>query len=561
MQFWLEHLTPYKGWVVLSLTFGILTITASLGLSATAAYLLAKAAQHPATILLLWIPIVSVRIFGTARGVLRYGDRYFSHDVTFRLLKNLRVRLYAVLELMSPLITRSYISGDLLTRFSADVETLQNAYLGLLSPTVAALGGTLVAAGIGWVIAPPIGLILLGSLSVAGVMLAWPVHRLTARSGRELIRWRALLASHWVDWIYGRADILTLNYDTVVLRRHQDLQQQWRRISRRMNRLRGWAVAANEGLNHLIVWLVLVAASWLAVHHRLPGLDVSVAALLAMASFEAIRPLPGAFQMSAEIVEATFRIQQLTEHQREPRPLAPWHPDDHPPRIDLVSLSFRYAPGDPWVFDGANLTLVPGEPCVVIGESGSGKSSLIELLVGFLRPVAGELLYQGHPWANIPDEALHQQLGVMNQHPHLFDTTLRQNLLLGRPDADADTLWSVLDQVQLGEWARALPEGLDTPVGEHGQILSGGQKKRLALARVLLKDAPVLLLDEPTEGLDLPLARRIMTTVLHQATGKTVLWICHDRSYHGLVDRVVEIVDGGFRELRSQHLDERQESR
>ncbi len=546
MRSWVERLIPYKWWAIVGLTLGMLTIAANLGLTSTAAYLIAKAAQHPSTILLLWVPIVGVRAFGTARGVLRYGDRYFSHDVTFRLLKDLRVRLYQALEPLPPDIFRRYPSGDLLARFGADIETLQNAYLGLLSPLLIAIGGIALASGMGWMLSSAIGGVLLVSLSAAGLWLPWHMARVTQGAGRQLVIGRAQLTARWVDWIYGLADILTLDQDASAVRWHEAFQAHWRTLSRRINRLKGWIAACNEGLQHGIAWLVLWVAVRLATSHHLPGLDVVVAVFLALASFEAIRPLAGAFSMRAEIAEATARVEHLVQSTVLDEPAAIWRPDPRPPRIEVAQLWFRYTSQEPWVFQGANLTLLPGEPTVLLGESGSGKSSLIALLVRFYRPQSGQLLYDGHPWPHIADFDLLRNVGVVNQHPHLFATTLRQNLLLARPGASEEDLWSALDGVQLADGVHKLPQGLDTVIGDHGSTLSGGQQKRLALARVWLKDAPVWLLDEPTEGLDIPLARVVMAAVLRHAAGKTLLWVSHDHSYRGLVDRVMELADGCF---------------
>jgi len=551
MRSWVERLAPYKWWAILAISFGVLTVAANLGLSSTAAYLIAKAAQHPATILLLWVPIVGVRAFGTSRGVFRYGDRYFSHDVTFRLLKDLRVRLYQALEPLALVRWRQYLSGDLLTRFSADVETLQNAYLGLLSPTLIAVGGILIAAGIGWVVAPGVGLGLLTLLTLVGFWVPWIMYRVTDESARELVARRAVLASRWVDWIYGLADLLMLNQDKAALRWHDDYQKEWQALIRRINRLKGWVAGLNDGLNHLIAWAILALAADLALHHRISGVEVSVAVFLALASFEAIRPLPGAFQMSGQLLSANRRIEEIT---RQPVPVRQitWQPDNRPPAVDLIQLSYRHRDQDPWIFNEADLTLAPAGVTVLIGESGAGKSSLVQLLTGQVAPSAGQILVNGHPLENADPDAWLKRLAVVNQHPHIFDTTLRQNLLLARPDASEADLWQALAQVELAEWARELPEGLDSPVGDHGQTLSGGQRKRLALARVLLKrDTTLWILDEPTEGLDLPLAQQVMQRVLTAGEGKTVLWISHDYSYAALVDRVVELAQGQFREIRT----------
>jgi ATP-binding cassette subfamily C protein CydC len=552
---WFERLRPYRGWAVLALLLGVVTIAANLGLTATAAYLIARAAQHPETILLLWVPIVGVRFFGTLRGVARYGDRYFSHDVTFRTLKDLRVAIYRRLEPVSPVLLKRAFSGDLWARFGADVETLQNAYLNLFSPTVVALAGIVLAAGLGWFLNPQLGATLLVMLLAAAVVVPWTMDRLAARSAGALVSRRAELSQNWFDWVYGLSDLMALSAEAQVTQWHEAFLNRWRHLVTRLNRLKGWVALTNEAVNQAVLWAALWVAVGLVVRRQLPPVDLAVAAFLAYASFEAVRPLAGAFQMRAQVARAQERIEHLPDgtSRQVVTPGAAKTPACRPAAFRSVAITldqvwFRYQSTDPWVLEDASLAVAPGDSVAIIGESGAGKSTLFHLLLGFVVPNRGQIWWDGTPLTAPWHDRVQPLIAAMPQRPHLFVTTLRQNLLLAAPSASDEELWQVLQRVQLAEWVRHLPQGLDTPVGEHGQQLSGGQQKRLALARVYLKDAPLILLDEPTEGLDAHTADSVLKAFWHWATDKTVIWISHDVRWLHSADRVVELHHGRFRE-------------
>lgn len=545
MKHWVSRLYPYRYGVALALMFGVFTIAANLGLMSTAAYLIAKAAQHPSTILLLWVPIVGVRFFGTSRGVFRYGDRYFSHDVTFRLLKDLRQSLYRMIEPLSPAALKRHLSGDLWTRFGADVETLQNAYLGLVTPVVVAAGGLLIAAGLEWLISFGLALLLLAMLVLVGVGLPWAMDRITRGYAEETVAIRATRSVRWVDAIFGLSDLITLGAFPQYQTAQEVLESRWRVISRRLNHLKGIAAGLNELGSHAIPWVILVVGSGLVISGKVQGFLLPVAVLLALASFEAIRPLAMAFQMRGTLTAADRRIMDLADSESwatAPKPLILYQPQ--PKSLEWSHVWYRYGLCEPWILEDVSMTLDPGAHVAVMGESGAGKSTLISLVLRFLDPISGSLLYGQEDLLNFDGESVRKNISAVPQDPHIFDTTLRQNLLLANPQASETVLWNILEMVELKDWATFLPEGLEVFVGEHGQGMSGGHRKKLALARALLKETGVVLLDEPTEGLDALSARRIMTRIMTSLKGKTVLWITHDPAHLTLVDRVFTLHDG-----------------
>ena len=546
MKHWVHRLWPYRLGVALALLFGIFTVAANLGLMSTSAYLIAKAAQHPQTILLLWVPIVGVRFFGTSRGVFRYGDRYFSHDVTFRLLKNIRLKIYQAIEPLSPIVLKRHLSGDLWTRFGADVETLQNAYLGLVTPILVAAGSLVIAAGVQWLVSPLLAGLLLVLLITIGVGLPLAMDSVTKKYAAEIVGLRAQRSVRWMDAMFGLSDLITLGAFQRFQVAQELLEARWVEVTRHINRLKGIGVGLTELGNHAVPWTILVAGSLLVIRGRVPGVLLPVAVLLALASFEAIRPLAAAFQMRGSLIAADARIVALSQDTPQrlaiKKPLMP-----HRYGVEFIQWShvwYRYDSSEPWILEDVSLTLKPGEHAAVMGESGAGKSTLISLLLRFADPVSGSLAYGAEDLLALDGESVRQTFSAVPQDPHIFDTSLKQNLLLANPLASESTLWTALEMVELNEWVQSHPQGLDVLVGEHGQGMSGGQRKKLALARALIKDAPVMLLDEPTEGLDALAARRIMTRIMASLSGKTVLWITHDPAHLALVDRVLTLRNG-----------------
>lgn len=536
-------------WVVLALAFGAATVAANLGLMSTSAYLIARAAQHPETVLLLWVPVVGVRFFGIFRGVFRYAERYFSHDVTFRLLKEIRVHVYRLVEPLLPEGGDRLRNGDLLARLVADVDTLQNEFLGLRAPVAIAAAGLVLAGALAAWMHPWLAAVLVGCLLAAGFALPWMADRLARRGAARRVTLRAELSQHLVETMNGLTDVLAFGAEDRAAARLDGLQRDWRRLEVGLHRASGLTAAATAAFTHLTVAAVAAVGVFLVQAGRLPGILLPVAALLAMAAFEAVGRLPEAFETRGAIEEARRRLADL-EGRHPGVEVAPvTEPVPERPRIVVRHVRFRYRPGDPWVLRDVSLTLAPGRHLALVGPSGAGKSSVVAVLArlhefqfGSITLSAGDL-----PRVDIrrfDPEAVRARMAVVEQFPHVFDATLRQNLLVARPGATDAELRRALAIAGLETLVGGLPDGLDTPVGERGLALSGGERKRLAIARAVLKDAPILLLDEPTEGLDPALARRVMRSVLAWARERAVLWITHSVDDLDLVDDVL-VMDGG----------------
>ncbi|PSR37436.1 MAG: thiol reductant ABC exporter subunit CydC [Sulfobacillus thermosulfidooxidans] len=548
MRHYTALLKPYRWWVVLALLMATLTVLANVGLMSTSAYLIARAAQHPYTILLLWVPIVGVRFFGTSRGVFRYLDRYVSHNVTFQLLKELRVYVYRKLEPLIPSRLQAFHTGDLLSRVVSDVDTLQNLYLGLYAPPIVALLSTIVILGLMAYFGVALALVLAVFLVLAGVVVPvlsqWSAGGLTAR----MVQARGELSTELVETIHGNTDLLVLGQEARHLEKLGALVRAWALRRIRLHWLAGLSAGIMQALNNGAMWLILVLGIGMVTRGALPPVLLPVVVLLTLASFEAVNALPPAFQMRGQISAARTRINEIVD-QTPPifagqKTLEAAGLDGKAPAVQLHDVRFRYHSTTPWVLDKTSFDVLPMQHVAVVGPSGAGKSTLSGVLSQLWPYEEGHILINGVELSDLRVDAMPHLIGVVDQEPHLFDTTLRENLLLANPSATPTQLQEALRIAQLESLVNELPDGLETPVGEHGFNFSGGERKRVAIARVILQNAPILVFDEATEGLDALTERRLIQELRQWAKNKTVLWITHRLVNLDVMDQVVVLAQG-----------------
>ncbi len=523
---------------------------AAIALLATSGYLISRAAQRP-EILTLMIAIVGVRAFGLVRAVLRYCERLVSHDLALRQLARLRRRFFAALVPLAPAAPRAS-SGDLLSRFVADVDALKDLQLRVLIPGAVAACVVAGASVAGWLILPAAGLVLLGSLTALAIVLPLSSAVVSARCARRQSPARAALTSQLVEAIDGSAELALAG-------RAREFEARLRGSDALLGRLaRGDALmsALVAFLGQALAGGVLLALLILAVgavhSGALSGVLLAALVFLALAALESVLALPAAGR-SLRICQASgARLAELA-------PAAPHGWDSAPapapaPAVGeaggplaLQQVSFRYGPEEPWVLEDAQLELGEGEHVALTGPSGAGKSTVGELLVGFREPTAGGVSLGGVALADLEGRELRRRVLLCAQDAHVFNTSIRENLLLARRQARERELWRALETVELSSWAAALPQGLDTIAGQGGERLSGGQRTRLALARALLSDARFLILDEPTAHLQAPLARRLMRRLACERGRRCVLVITHDLSALEGFDRVLELRGGQIR--------------
>ncbi len=512
--------------VILSIILGSATIGSSIALMGTSAYLISAAALHP-SIADLAIAIVSVRFFGIARGLFRYLERLVSHNVTFGLLARLRTWFYVALEPLAPARLMQFRSGNLLSRVVADVETLENFYIRVISPPVVALiVGVGAALSIGSYNPLP-GWALLGFLFTLGVLAPLVAGALGRNPGRALITIRADLHDQLVDGIQGIADLIAFGRQPERVEQLAKTGVEYAHLQRRMGLITGFNDGLGVWLTNMCLWTVLVLAIPSVSNGEIPGVMLASLALIAVASFEAVTPLPLAAQMLSSSLQAAGRLMEVVDAAPAVRETESSHSVGQGSGVlTFRDISFSYGDGTA-ALNGINFQLAPGQSVAIVGPSGAGKSTLVNLLLRFWDFDYGEILLSDYSIKDYSPEDARRQLGVVAQNAFFFNATIRQNLLLANAHATPEQLEAATQKAQIADFIAGLPDGYETWIGEQGLRLSGGERQRLAIARALLKDAPILVLDEPTANLD-PLTERALLDALFNAMdGKTTLMITH----------------------------------
>jgi ATP-binding cassette subfamily C protein CydCD len=529
----LTALRPHAGRVGVALAAGTGASGCAIALTATSAWLISAAALQP-PVLSLMVAIVGVRTFALAKAGLRYGERLASHDAALRVLATLRVRLWESLVRLGPAATARQRSGDLLARLVGDVDAQQDVLVRAFVPAAAAALVGVGATAAFTLLLSAAGLALAVGLLCAGVLAPALTLRAARRSGRDEAEVSAVVVADVVELLGAAPDLLALG---AADRRRAALGV----VDSRLAALRRRAAAA-AGLGGAVgvfsVGATTVACTALGVAAlragALPGPAVAVLALTPLATAELVAGLSDAARRWTAAQPAAGRLAAL-EH--APAPVAePTTPRPVPPghTLSTSGLSVRWPGADRDAVTGVDLRVSAGGGLVLSGPTGSGKSTVLATLLRTVDPRAGRAAMDGVDLGELAGDDVRGRIAWCGPASHLFDSTLRENLRLARPDAPDDRIVEALRRAGLGAWLAGLPEGLDTPVGRHGGTVSGGERQRIGLARALLADRPLLLLDEPTAHLDDATAARVRDDVLSTAAhGTTVVTSHRPEGYPG----------------------------
>lgn len=528
--------------MLLAIVFGCLTIGSNMGLLAASAYLISSAALHP-SITELSIAIVGVRFFGISRAIFRYLERYLSHDATFHLLGSVRVWFYTKLERLAPARLMEWQSGELFSMIVGDVETLKEFYLRVLAPPFIALvvlcGACLFLAqySMNFVY------VLIGAFVLAGLVLPACLQIIQKSTAHELVGYRGGLRAQLVDSMTGIVELAAFRQTGRQAKRINGIQQRILALESFISKMSGIADALGLLMVNGTVWLILCLAIPLVHNGSLAGVYLAVVVLTVQSSFEAVLPLPFAVHYLGKSMAAARRLFAIVD--TEPAVLETKGLMDVPNAgIKVENLSFGYSPQGLLALDNISFSVDAGQRLAIVGPSGAGKSTLLHLFLRFWDYNQGTIHLGEHELKKYDAEKLRIMFGVVSQQTHLFNASIRDNILLARPNASKQEFDQAIGHAELGAFIQQLPQGYDTMVGQNGYALSGGQRQRIAIARVLLKNAPILILDEPTVGLDAVTEQLVMETIEKLMVGRTTIMITHRLTGLETMDEIIVLRSG-----------------
>ena len=557
------YLRTFKWGLISAAGLGAISFASATALMFTSGYLISSAALRPESILLLYVPIVAVRTFGIARAVLRYLERLLGHNIALRILSAMRSRLYKVIEPHALVFHSRYKLGDALGIMADDIERLQDLYLRTVIPCITGLfiyTGVLIISGTYSVSLAVITGIYMSILMFAIPLISVFAMRSNYKATKETQQW---MYRDLTDAILGLGDLMSSGREMKYLESFAAVAEHRGHVERRLHRFAIW----RDFIVQVVILLaVLTTMVWTGENHQhghLQAVEIAAFVLGITSIMDAFMPILQGVETVPSHRESLRRLSQTERDWFDNvTVLESEHDDDSflEPKhvhVEVDHVSYRYPDTMHDALDDVSLTIPQGKKIAIIGRSGAGKSTLTKLLQGAISPTEGEVRINGQSAHHFGND-LTAFISVLNQSPHLFDTTVLNNIRIGKPGASLDEVHHAARLAQIEDLILSLPKGYDTPVSEAGQRFSGGERTRLALARVLLRNTPLLILDEPTVGLDPLTERRLLSTIFSATSGKSLVWITHHLVGIEKMDEIIFLDEGHIIERGShQELIER----
>lgn len=524
------YLHQYRGLIALSILLGSLTILFGGALMFTSGYLISKAATRPESILMVYVPIVGVRTFGIGRAVLSYVEKLAGHQFILKILSDMRVQLYKMIEPQALFLRSRFRSGDIVGVLADDIEHLQDFYLKTLFPSLVSLviyAVIIVWAGIFSIPFAILLAVLMGVLLFFGPLLSLIY---TKAKNEQLKKGRHQLYYQFTDAIFGISDWIFGGKYSNLIGKYERQQQELFELETRKRFFVSWRDVASQIVLGVIVVLSITWANRLAVKGEIPPTSIAAFGLVLLSLLESFLPLAEAvsetttYQDSIKRLDAIQAAANPVYKEQEEKDLSD-SLSTVQISIEINHLSFEYPSSKPLLQD-FHLKVGQGDKIAILGRSGSGKSTLLNLIQGALAPTSGEVQINGLDAIKL-EASIPKMMSVLNQKAYLFNTSLMNNIRLGNPDATDEDVFHVAQMVQLDEMIKLLPKGYDTNMLETGDRFSGGERQRIALARILLQKTPMVILDEPTVGLDPVTEAKLLTTIFETLKGKTIIWVTH----------------------------------
>lgn len=537
------YIKQYKWLMFFTIFLGVLTFLTAGALQFTSGYLITRAAEMPWNILLLYIPIVGVRAFGIARPVVRYLERLFGHNTVLKILSEMRVKLYDVLEPQALFIRSRFQTGDLVGTLADDIEHLQDTYIRTIFPTVVALFLMFFSCSLLAIFDWRFALWIFICLTI--IVIVYPLFSLYFLKKRqvEIKQKRNKLYQIFGDAVMGASD-------WIISGRKKEFVNQFMKISSENNllekKLTNWTHARTFQLQ-VIAGLILIFVGIWAGFEAAKGdiLPAYIAAftLVTIPILEGMIPTSDALEKIPVYEESLNRIATIENYLPQKQNDEKIEELPKNPELVLEHVTYYYEGSKLAALKNINLSISQGEKIAILGKSGAGKSTLIEMLVGALTPTIGKVTL-GNQSPEKYGEQIFDLVSILNQKPYLFSTTVENNIRLGKPDATDAEIREVIQKVKLDKYIYSLPKGLQTQMQESGERFSGGERQRIALARILLKNTPIVILDEPTVGLDPITERDLLNTMFESLAGKTIILITHHLVLLEKMDKIIFLENG-----------------